>query len=281
MTFDVGRKFFLVLYKLRSMVYSIYMTTSTPSEKQVAFLTKLAAERVGNPVAAEAMAKLEAGTLERKACSNFIDQLLAAPKTTKVVPAASEASFPAGFYFAGSRIFKVQIAHHGSGNAYCKELNQATGTFEYSPGTIKKLASLGAEVLTFDKAKELGALYGRCMICGATLTNEVSIEEGIGPVCGKRLPGYVTPAATKKAAKIAASFSAPAPAPAWKVAVETAGQTSGTSVFTPADERMMQAMEAWSDVLESYEFFDGEVEIRAEATRKFFKSFGLTAPVGV
>jgi hypothetical protein len=40
--------------------------------------------------------------------------------------------------------------------------------------------------LTMDEARELGALYGTCVICARTLTNELSIHLGIGPVCGRR-----------------------------------------------------------------------------------------------
>jgi hypothetical protein len=40
--------------------------------------------------------------------------------------------------------------------------------------------------LTMQEAKEFGALYGTCCICGRTLTNELSIHIGIGPVCGQR-----------------------------------------------------------------------------------------------
>lgn len=40
--------------------------------------------------------------------------------------------------------------------------------------------------LTLEEAKKFGALYGTCCICGRTLTNELSIHIGIGPVCGRR-----------------------------------------------------------------------------------------------
>lgn len=40
--------------------------------------------------------------------------------------------------------------------------------------------------LTDADAKVFGALYGMCSNCGRLLTNEVSINLGIGPKCGKR-----------------------------------------------------------------------------------------------
>jgi hypothetical protein len=38
-------------------------------------------------------------------------------------------------------------------------------------------------LMTLEDAKEFGRLYGMCCQCGATLTDEKSIEAGIGPVC--------------------------------------------------------------------------------------------------
>jgi len=40
--------------------------------------------------------------------------------------------------------------------------------------------------LTLKHAREFGALYGTCCVCARTLTNELSIHLGIGPVCGDR-----------------------------------------------------------------------------------------------
>lgn len=40
--------------------------------------------------------------------------------------------------------------------------------------------------LSIQEAMEFGKLYGMCVVCGRTLTNELSIELGIGPVCGER-----------------------------------------------------------------------------------------------
>ena len=37
--------------------------------------------------------------------------------------------------------------------------------------------------LTEDTAAKLGKLYGTCVICNRRLTDEQSIERGIGPIC--------------------------------------------------------------------------------------------------
>jgi hypothetical protein len=40
--------------------------------------------------------------------------------------------------------------------------------------------------MSLEEAKAFGRLYGVCVRCGATLTDEQSIEAGIGPVCAGR-----------------------------------------------------------------------------------------------
>jgi hypothetical protein len=85
-----------------------------------------------------------------------------------------------------SGIFKVQRAVHGSGYLYAKLLDPETSKFVYAPNGMRRLADEGRK-LTLEEAKKYGALYGTCCVCGRTLTNEESIEAGIGPVCGGRL----------------------------------------------------------------------------------------------
>ena len=40
--------------------------------------------------------------------------------------------------------------------------------------------------LTLAQAREFGMIYGTCVCCGRTLTDELSVYLGIGPVCGGR-----------------------------------------------------------------------------------------------
>lgn len=105
----------------------------------------------------------------------------------------------AGMYRQDGVIYKVQKAVHGSGHLYAKRLvlsgyatddngGPTVGTtahFEYAAGMIRKLYA--EDRMTLEQAKEFGALYGTCCVCGRTLTNETSIEAGIGPVCGNRI----------------------------------------------------------------------------------------------
>lgn len=83
-------------------------------------------------------------------------------------------------------VIKVQKAVHGSGNLYGKRLviDGDHGSFVYEPGLLKRIT---AEMkLSLDDAAEFGRLYGFCIVCGATLTDENSIARGIGPICAGR-----------------------------------------------------------------------------------------------
>lgn len=52
---------------------------------------------------------------------------------------------------------------------------------------VPTLAALEANPL--EAAKTLGKLSGRCCVCGRDLTNDDSIDAGIGPICAGRLGG--------------------------------------------------------------------------------------------
>jgi hypothetical protein len=84
-------------------------------------------------------------------------------------------------------IYKVQRALNGSGHLYAKRLviGEGSGTFEYERGAISRLRLEWR--MTVEEAAAFGRLYGWCCVCGRPLTDEQSIERGIGPVCAGRL----------------------------------------------------------------------------------------------
>ena len=91
-----------------------------------------------------------------------------------------------GFYeLTDGRILKIVHAVHGSGNQYGKVLDTETGKFDYISGGARLVRETGTK-LTLERARELGHLYGMCIRCGATLTDEDSIAAGIGPVCATK-----------------------------------------------------------------------------------------------
>jgi hypothetical protein len=194
--------------------------SNATTEKQVAFATKLMDEYkalVGDIATPEVVAALDEALttgMETKAqASKFIDAMIDTIKRTRQAQAEKarvelanrQAERKAGhrdaadvdgmYLLPDGRIVKVQYAVHGSGKPYAKLLTKLDvpktsrgkeigWDFEYAPGLVKECKP--EFKMTLEQAKEWGALYGACCNCGATLTDEVSIEAGIGPVCAKR-----------------------------------------------------------------------------------------------
>ncbi len=120
--------------------------------------------------------------LTKQGASKLIEWLGSLP-FTRTTTATASGELEDGFYeFPDGPIAKVQHAVHGSGNQYAKLLNTETGKFEFVPGLIGRVRR-EATLLPLERAAELGKLYGICICCGRTLTDETSIANGIGPIC--------------------------------------------------------------------------------------------------
>ena len=157
------------------------------TDKQMDLLRKLFRERDhGFPNPDEALGIL---ATSKRGASEAIGVLFEAPRkkdTTEVTE---------GMYRKDGVIYKVQRAVHGSGNLYAKRLvaldvprvlktKTVTHEFEYERGAIGKLTA--EDKMSLEEAKQWGALYGTCCVCGAQLTKESSIAAGIGPICGAK-----------------------------------------------------------------------------------------------
>jgi hypothetical protein len=167
-----------------------YAYANTATEKQTALIARLGRERVGHPEAeailADARLLWKDGYLTRVRASEVIADLLPLPKSES---AAAPAEAPEGMHRFGGHIWKVQRSPE-TGRAYAKVLevapDKASGWgFTYVPGGLRNLHE--GTRLSLEEAKEFGALYGTCCVCGRTLTNEESIAAGIGPVCAAGL----------------------------------------------------------------------------------------------
>ena len=109
-----------------------------------------------------------------------------------------------GMYFKDGHIYKVQHAIYGSGRPYAKILTvgdkdtfldlddladakvkcYAKPKFVYSQGSISSLTK--EDKMKIEQAKKFGEIYGCCCVCGRALTDENSIEAGIGPICANK-----------------------------------------------------------------------------------------------
>jgi hypothetical protein len=112
--------------------------------------------------------------------SDFITKTKVQPKRQKRAKSGPKIAIDEdGMYLVDGNVIKVQWS--GENHLYAKWLDPETGAFHYVPGGITKVKP--EHKMTLEQAKEFGALYGVCCVCGRTLTNEQSIEDGIGPVC--------------------------------------------------------------------------------------------------
>jgi len=163
------------------------ITTKPASEKQVKFAKSLLEQRAHNFDPEYIESVLTKGST--KSASMLIDALLKMPKVVK--PAKDE---PAdGIYKVPANgtvhIYKVYKMVHGSGRQGVKSMSvkyhddgTKEGVFTYIGLAVKYLPE-GAEKMGKEEAIAYGKMYGFCVRCGATLTDEKSIARGMGKWC--------------------------------------------------------------------------------------------------
>lgn len=146
--------------------------------------------RCGVYVAAEAgyLTKDDAG----KWASEHAGECPTVAPTAAAVPAYEWSVEDSGIYRdpTSDSIFKVYRNRAGT-RMLAKRLEvsvsddgDVSGSFEYA-GMASRFVQ-PAWRMSLDEAKTYGTIYGVCVNCGATLTDETSIAAGIGPVCAKR-----------------------------------------------------------------------------------------------
>lgn len=144
------------------------------TEKQFAFLSTLVSERIHEFAG-------DLATLTSGEASTLITTLLASPRKAG---GSFERVTEVGVYRnADGDIFRVQKSRE-TGNLYAKKLDILDGGFLYVQGAMRFIKP--SDKMTLDEAKAFGVQFGICCWCGATLTDPVSVEQGIGPVCVKR-----------------------------------------------------------------------------------------------
>lgn len=105
---------------------------------------------------------------------------------------------PVGLYKVGNTVYRLKLSKT-SKKVYAETVSWQTGpdgkahsvTFSYvgrrlthPDGSTLWIDDLQPQhVLTPDQAGALGLTVGTCLYCGRTLTDEKSVERGIGPVC--------------------------------------------------------------------------------------------------
>jgi hypothetical protein len=92
-----------------------------------------------------------------------------------------------GVFRLGDDFFQVKRAVHGSGRLYANRFNPATRSWEYASGALRRLAE--EDRLSAAEAAKFGQLYGECIRCHRTLTDQESIDRGMGRDCAGKA-GY-------------------------------------------------------------------------------------------
>lgn len=171
------------------------MTTATATDKQIAFIGRLAAER---------NLELELAGLDKRAASRMIDSLMSTSKAAKAsaTPVATDDELVGVHYLPGATgegsVVRV-VWNRARTRAYAKELRGTS--WEYVGRSIFPQLSAGTKV-TYEVAAAHGLHTGQCLICGIELENQESKQYGIGPVCFKNVTGQ-TFAAARKAGQLA------------------------------------------------------------------------------
>lgn len=162
-----------------------------PTDNQISLLNRLRTERNSPELTAE-----QAGAFTRATISAEIDVWIKIPRPAREVrvsaPKAPVTELRDGIYRLGDDWYKVVHAVHGSGRQYAKKAvihtddegnRSATFNFEGS-GPLRKLTP--EHRVGLEEARLFGELYGCCVKCGATLTDEDSMADMMGPYCSGR-----------------------------------------------------------------------------------------------
>jgi hypothetical protein len=145
------------------------------SEQQEKYLRSLM-DRKGLPNPDGLIKTLNEAPNPKAAASIAIDEFKALPDAPK------PDRLQDGIYLVDGTVYKVYHTRHGADQQVAKQLDPATGVFEYKgKAPLRKINP--EHRMTLEDAKRFGQLYGMCCSCGATLTDETSIERGVGPVC--------------------------------------------------------------------------------------------------
>ena len=90
-----------------------------------------------------------------------------------------------GIYFHGDAFYKIRTSKNGFPYAMLLQVDENDKhEWVYAPSVAKNLRH--SERMEIEGLKNYGKETGRCILCGRELTNPVSVEQGIGPICAGR-----------------------------------------------------------------------------------------------
>lgn len=178
------------------------------SEKQIAFLHTLADERVATESQSAALARMFSQGATSTEASLAITTLLSAPRKARqavaftgarvgvladvplskyALPADDVRDFIPDIAVGSNDLVFVEVREF-KGTRYMRRLAGSVGDFtriKISPRAVESVAGLIKRDAPA-AAKRFAEHYSVCAVCSAELTDRVSRERGIGPVCWKR-----------------------------------------------------------------------------------------------
>lgn len=94
-------------------------------------------------------------------------------------------SVPDGLYAYRDQIVRIRRAVHTTGRQYAQRWNPVLRQWDTPRGLLRtiQLDSATCIPLPSATASAFGKLYGKCINCMQTLTDDTSIAHGYGPVC--------------------------------------------------------------------------------------------------
>lgn len=163
------------------------------SKKQIDLIGKLFNEREwDSPLIAQTLAlETYEDNFGGKEASALIDLLFKLPRVgtraRKAEQARMDDELEEGALYAlgegdGIAIYRVQRSKT-SGKLYALRVLEGGGT-EYAPGVVTRLDP--SRKLRMEEAQAWGRKTGTCCNCYAKLTDPVSVERGLGPICAAR-----------------------------------------------------------------------------------------------
>lgn len=92
-----------------------------------------------------------------------------------------------GMYEHDQVIYRVKLSKQGRLYAmrFAPLAPMKSERFVYAKGVINDITA--DERMTVEQVAKLGLQFGICCVCGAELTDEKSVAQGIGPVCIKKV----------------------------------------------------------------------------------------------
>jgi len=169
-----------LLVPKESVTAPVAQSGNPATDKQIAFVRTLLAERTGNPEAEAIRNRLNEARLVAPMTAALVSECITALLEIPKTPAAE---VEAGVYvLANGNLARVYLGQQ-SGGMLLKEV--VDGDLEYRGKAERFLA--GSRKATIEEVGNWGRTTGTCLVCSRRLDDPESVDRGIGPVCYARM----------------------------------------------------------------------------------------------